>query len=136
MAALPRSDAPQRGLAFLVVEDEILISLEIEDILTRNGCRVVGPASTVAAALALIEREAPDAAVLDVELRGERVTPVAAALKRRGIPYVLASACDGREIEAVSELVGVENLGKPMQPGRLIESLARITDGRHRGDGR
>ncbi len=127
--------ALQPGLAVFVVEDEFLISLELADVLQRNECRVVGPAPTVADALALLEREAPAAAVLDVTLRGERVTPVAAALRRRGIPYVLASACDGRETDGHPELEGVENLGKPTQPGRLIESLARITDGRHRGDG-
>jgi two-component system, response regulator PdtaR len=131
MASSPSDDAPQRGLAVLVVEDEILISLEIEDLLERNGCRVVGPAPTVASALALIEEDTPEAAVLDVDLRGERVTPVAAALRRRGIPYVLASACGRRQTEAHPELDGVENIGKPMHPLRLIECLTRMACGRH-----
>jgi CheY-like chemotaxis protein len=68
-----RGPAPQ----ILVVEDELLIAMEIESLLRRGGFRGIGPALTVAGALALIQRQRPDAAVLDVNLRGERVTPVA-----------------------------------------------------------
>jgi len=62
------------GLLVLVVEDEFLVALNLERVLTRQGWRVLGPAATVAHALHLLEQgETPDAAVLEVNLRGEHV---------------------------------------------------------------
>ena len=58
--------------------DEFLLAIYLERLLRRQGFRVLGPAATVAAALRLLEEsEAPDVALLDVNLRGEMVTPVA-----------------------------------------------------------
>ena len=80
-----------RGTRVLVVEDEMLVAMMIEDMLEKFGCTVVGPASRVAAALVLIEAEDIDGAVLDVNLGGERVFPVAEMLRSRGIPFVFAT---------------------------------------------
>ena len=65
-------------------------------LLEGHGYRVLGPASTVAEALRLLAAERPDVALLDVNLRGETVTPVAEALRTRGVPFVLASAYEAR----------------------------------------
>jgi CheY-like chemotaxis protein len=85
---------PPTGPLVLVVEDEFLLALELELLLGRHGYRVLGPASTVAEALRLLEGATPDAALLDVNLRGEMVTPVAEALRALAVPFVLASAYD------------------------------------------
>jgi two-component system, response regulator PdtaR len=127
MTSAAQPGAPRLGLAVLVVEDEHLIALDIGETLVEGGCRVIGPAATVAGALALLDQETPDAAVLDLDLRGERVAPVAAALRDRAIPFVLASACSPAELAGRDELQGVENLGKPTDPRRLIATLARFT---------
>ena len=119
-----------RGLAVLVVEDEFLIAMEIEEMLTRHGCRVLGPVASVSAALALLEQEAPEAALLDVNLRGERVTPVAAALRRRGVPFLLASAYERSDLERTPEFRGIENVGKPLQEHRLVRALAQTARAR------
>lgn len=75
----------------LVVEDEILIAMMIEDALTEFGCEIVGPVSTLEAALKLARNETLDAAFLDVTIRGGEVFPVAEILMKRGIPFVFSS---------------------------------------------
>lgn len=80
-----------RDKRILLVEDEALIAAMVSDMLTDLGATVVGPAGSLTNALALAETGDFDAAVLDVNLRGERVDPVADLLIRRGIPVLYAS---------------------------------------------
>ena len=74
--------ADLEGLCVLVVEDEFLLAMELEALLEQRGCRVLGPVATIDQALAVLARHRPAVAVLDVNLRGKRATPVAAALRR------------------------------------------------------
>jgi DNA-binding response OmpR family regulator len=106
----------------LVVEDEFLIAMDLERLLERNSWRVLGPVATVKEALRLLDGEAPDVALLDVNLRGELVTPVAERLRAQGIPFVLASAYDGAQL-AVMGLAGAPQLGKPADARRLLTAL-------------
>lgn len=80
-----------KDLRVLVVEDEALIALQLEDMLTELGCAVIGPASRVGQALELLDGEPVEAAVLDVNIAGELVYPVADALKNRGLPYIFVT---------------------------------------------
>jgi CheY-like chemotaxis protein len=80
-----------RGLRVLVVEDEMLVAMDIAALLQDIGCRVVGPAGTLAVALPLACDEELDAAILDVNLENKGVEPVAAELARRNIPFVFAT---------------------------------------------
>jgi CheY-like chemotaxis protein len=75
----------------LVVEDEMLIGMLLEDMLTDMGHVVVGVAPRVNDALAAVQKEAFDLAILDVHLNGQAVFPVAEALIERGIPFVFAT---------------------------------------------
>lgn len=79
------------GLRVLVVEDEAAISLLLEDMLLDFGCEVVGPAARLGAALALMQGETLDMAILDVNVAGEPIYPVAAALVERKIPFVFST---------------------------------------------
>jgi CheY-like chemotaxis protein len=80
------------GLRVLVVEDEALIAMHIEDILQRLGCQVVGPATSIDAAHELIERCEPfDVAILDVNLAGQPIYPVAQRLVARGCPFLFTT---------------------------------------------
>jgi two-component system, response regulator PdtaR len=115
---------PSCGPLVLVVEDEALIAMDLERTLRLHGYRVLGPAMTVAAALHLLDGGAPDAALLDVNLRGEPVTPVAEALRAWGVPFVLASAYDRGQLTA-EVLAGAPNVGKPVNVRRLLAALAR-----------
>lgn len=76
----------------LVVEDEWLVAREFEAFLRDEGYAMVGPASNVEVALRLIAAEPPDAALLDVNLRGRPVAPVAVELVARGVPFLLVAA--------------------------------------------
>ncbi len=80
------------GKRILIVEDEGLVSAMVEDMLVEMGATVVGTASTIARGLLLATtiREL-DAAVLDVNVREERIDPVATALIGRGVPIVFAT---------------------------------------------
>jgi CheY-like chemotaxis protein len=80
-----------RGRRVLVVEDEAATSLMIEEALTEAGCIVVGPVASVHDALALIEKEAIDCAILDIELIDGKAGPVAEALTKRGLRFVFAT---------------------------------------------
>ena len=81
-----------QGLRVLVVEDEALVSMLLEDMLADHGCEVAGVASRISQALDMVSGElAFDAAILDVNLGGEPIFPVAEALAARGAPFVLAT---------------------------------------------
>jgi CheY-like chemotaxis protein len=79
------------GLRILVIEDEPLVALEIEEVLSEVGAVVIGPAASVERALKLVEAGGFDGALLDVNLRGERVDAVADALADKGFPFVFAT---------------------------------------------
>src|SRR5262245_61102921 len=81
--------APSRRV--LVVEDEMLIGMLLKDMLVDMGYVVVGVVPRVNEALAAVQRETFDFAILDVHLNGQAVFPVAEALSERGIPFVFAT---------------------------------------------
>jgi two-component system, response regulator PdtaR len=106
----------------LVVEDEFLIAMDLALLLQEHAWRVLGPAGTVAEALRLLADERPDVALLDLNLRGELVTPVAEELRARGVPFVLASAYDGHKL-GVAALAKAPSIGKPTDERRLLAAL-------------
>lgn len=75
----------------LVVEDEMMVSMLIEDYLADLGCEVAGPAATLQEALDMAESAGFDAAVLDLNLAGDRTFPVADKLSEKGVPYAFAT---------------------------------------------
>ena len=75
----------------LIVEDEPLIAMMLEDFIESLGHEVRGPCESVSEALAMVEADGFHLAILDVNLKGESVWPVAAALRAKNIPFVLAS---------------------------------------------
>lgn len=79
------------GLNVLVVEDETIVSMLLEDMLQELGCSGIWHASNVGSALAILDRQAPDVALLDVNLGGELAYPVASRLDEAGIPFVFAT---------------------------------------------
>ena len=83
----------------LVVDDEPLIGMLLEDWLAELGYETVGPATSLGAALALIEGARLDAAIIDVSLGQQSGYPVAAALSARGIPFAFATGHAGGALE-------------------------------------
>jgi two-component SAPR family response regulator len=115
------------GHRVLVVEDEFLLAMELEALLKRNGCEVLGPASTVEWALALIVHDRPDLALLDVNLKGLRATPVAAALRERGVPFVLITGYGSDQLSE-PELRAPPRIEKPVDGRDLRRAVARALE--------
>jgi CheY-like chemotaxis protein len=115
------------GLRLLVVEDESHVAMLVEDMLADMGCDVVASAARVSEALRLIEAVAIDAAVLDVNVAGEKVFPVAEKLRDRKIPFVFATGygADGvREDFRIHPVVP-----KPFPQSQLRKALTKAVTG-------
>jgi two-component SAPR family response regulator len=97
--------------------------MELDQTLRRAGYHVVGPAPSVATALGLLRQVRPDAAVLDVNLAGERVTPVAEVLRAMAVPFVLVSAYGAADLIDEEVLRNAVNLGKPTISQLLLREL-------------
>jgi CheY-like chemotaxis protein len=109
------------GLRVLIVEDEQLVAMLIEDFLDELGCKVVGPASTVAETLALIETAQIDLALLDLNLRrGETTYSSADALAARSIPFAFVTGLTAQSLEGSYK--GSPTLQKPFR----MEDLERV----------
>jgi nitrogen-specific signal transduction histidine kinase/CheY-like chemotaxis protein len=94
-AALATDDA-LAGLRVLLVEDESLIAMLAEDLLTQLGCKLAGMVPSVQKALAeATQRSDIDLAILDVDLGGEAVYPVASALRARSVPFIFMTGYGG-----------------------------------------
>lgn len=115
------------GAKIFVVEDEALISMMIEDTLERIGFEVAGVAAKLADALSKARTMDFDAAILDVNLDGEKSFPVADVLAERGTPFVFASGY-GRDI-LPSRYAGVPVLVKPFEPRAVGEALRGLRPG-------
>jgi len=79
------------GLRVLLVEDEMMVALLLETMITDLGHQVAGPVARLEKGLEMVERDAIDLAVLDVNINGREVYPIAAALEARGIPFIFAT---------------------------------------------
>jgi len=129
--AQPGSDRraqPLEDLRVLIVEDEFLVAALLEDTLAGFGCRVLGPASTVQEGLELIRTERVEAAVLDVNIDGEPVFPVADALAAAGVPFIFAT---GYGRAGVADRHGERSvLEKPYESRTLRHALESAIRGR------
>ena len=111
-------------LKVLVVEDEPIIALEIEYLLSKAGFTVLGPAPSVAAARPFVAEA--EAAVLDISLGRETSEEVAVALRERGIPFVVLTALrDGMNAGSWT-MASKAWLLKPVRAGQLIAELRKF----------
>jgi CheY-like chemotaxis protein len=111
------------GRTILVVEDDPRIAGEIAMALEDRGASVVGPCSGIREAIAAIgEAHELSGAVLDVNLSGELVFPVAYDLARRAVPFVFLTGYD-RSLVAV-RFSSVPAFEKPVRPEDVVEALA------------
>ena len=112
------------GKRVLVVEDELLVAILVEDLLADAGCVVVGPFARLAAAVAAARVEAVDVALLDVNVAGEMVFPVAHVLEERGIPFLFVTGYG--EAALPPNRPHWRACAKPFQPEHLTDCLAQV----------
>jgi CheY-like chemotaxis protein len=116
--------AALEGLRVLVVEDEFLVATLIEDMLTSAGCVVSGPIPRLAEALDAVHGGTFDAAVLDVNLAGDRIDPVADVLSRRNVPFVFVTGYTTGGLPAVH--AERPRLCKPFKMADLLDMVASV----------
>ena len=82
---------PGEPIRLLLVEDEALIALMLEDMVESLGCAVTGMAPRVSLGVSMADTGDFDVAILDVNVAGENVEPVAMKLAERGVPFIFAT---------------------------------------------
>jgi CheY-like chemotaxis protein len=114
-----------QGKRILVLEDDVLIALDAAGALEEEGAIVLGPVHRISAALALLEEERPDGALLDVNIAGTTSADVAQRLSSRGVPFVLATGYGG--------LSGIEGsravVDKPYTHQQLRAAVSQLFSG-------
>jgi PAS domain S-box-containing protein len=138
-APAPADNGTRRSLAdmrLLVVEDELLVSMLIEEILGELGATVAGPYGRLADGLAAAKAERFDGAILDLNLAGESADPLADLLLARGVPFVFITGYQRESIDR--RYANVPVLQKPIDAAALesvlltllgSEPLLRVADG-------
>jgi CheY-like chemotaxis protein len=113
------------GCRVLVVEDEYLIAHEIAYALALLGVIPVGPVATLQQAIELLKRfDHFDGAVLDINLQGQMVFPLADALEARGVPFIFITGYDDQVIPA--RYADVERCEKPVNPHEVLQKLFSV----------
>ena len=113
-----------KGIRVLVVEDEYFVAVLIEEILESAGCIVIGPVPRLPEALDAARHDSCDAAVLDVNLAGERIKPVADALAERNVPFMFVTGYSANALPR--EHAQRQRVAKPFRTAELLSALSNI----------
>ncbi|HEY5755771.1 MAG TPA: response regulator [Steroidobacter sp.] len=117
---------PMSGMTVLVVEDDFIVAYDMQMMLEEQGARVLGPAHSLAEAKELLAKERPTVAVLDVNLNGEYVFPLADQLRAKDVPFLFATAYADQDRLFPDAARSVPRLSKPVLPNVLIGQLMRL----------
>ncbi|HEY0325465.1 MAG TPA: hypothetical protein VGC46_05735 [Allosphingosinicella sp.] len=121
MEPVPEHTTPR----ILIVDDEILTAHSIETAIQSRGWEVVGPVDQMDVALLTAGEEDIDAAVLDLNVEGRLVWPVAAVLKDRGVPFLFLTGYHESQV-VHPDYEDVPTLGKPYIERELLAHIARL----------
>lgn len=120
------SEGPMSGMTVLVVEDDFIVAYDMQMMLEEQGACVLGPATSLAEAQKLLAKQRPTVAVLDVNLNGEYVFPLAEELRTREVPFVFATAYADEDRLFPVAARSAPRLSKPVLPNVLIAQLIRL----------
>lgn len=123
MKQAPNHDRTRRRV--LVIEDELMVAMGLEMVLAEAGCVVVGPVGRFDTALAAAKSEDVDLALLDVNIRGDAIYPVADILTERGIPFAFLTGY-GRETLPARH-ADKRILSKPFQAAALLAAVQAMS---------
>ena len=132
MDPIPENTTPR----ILIVDDEILTAHSIETAVQSRGWEVVGPVDQMDVAILTAGEENIQAAVLDLNVEGRLVWPVAAVLKGRGVPFLFLTGYHESQV-VHPDYEDVPTLGKPYIERELLAHIARLlkdTSGPPAGD--
>lgn len=124
MATQLRTPSVLAALRVLVIEDEFFLADDIADALRARGATVVGPVATPAAACAAITEDAPDCALLDLNLGGEIAFPLARTLREANVPFVFATGYGANALP--EDLVDAPRIEKPFEPAAAAAALEAL----------
>lgn len=110
-----------RGKSILLVEDEFLLALQLEELLQSHGGIVHGPYRRLDDAMNAAQRGNFDFAILDINLSGTMVYPLADQLLARGVPFLFLTGYSQANLP--EQFHGVTRLNKPCDPAQLIATL-------------
>lgn len=114
------------GKRVLIVEDEALLALELQFAFEDEGAEVIGPAMSLDMALGVVAlHDEIDYAVLDVDIAGKEVYPVAAILQQRGVPFLFHTG-HGSRSQLAAMFPGAVTCIKPAMPNALVLQLLRL----------
>jgi CheY-like chemotaxis protein len=119
-----RKKVPTFMKRVLLVEDEVLVAMYIEDLLTDLGCEVVALGTSLKLALELVNAKEFEFAVLDINLAGERSFPVAEILRQRKIPFLFVSGYSSAGL--LDEYRSEVRLRKPLRTHELAQAIERL----------
>jgi DNA-binding response OmpR family regulator len=108
----------------LIAEDEFLVSIQLEEDLRLAGCSILGPFSTLETATRASRRERFDLAVLDINLNGKMVYPLADELSARGVPFIFLSGYVSADLP--ERFRKWPQVTKPHDPAALIKEIRGI----------
>lgn len=109
------------GIRVLVVEDEPIVAMMLEDMLSDLGMIVLGPEVSLKDGLLAARDKIFDVAVLDMNLNGQRSDPIADLLTANAVPFIFATGYDLHELRHGN----VELIEKPYRQDQLVAALAR-----------
>ena len=121
------SAAALSGRRILLVEDELLIAMLLEGALQDRGCEVIGPYARVSDAINAARNEPLDGALMDINLAGERIFPVAEILWLRSVPFLLLSGYGDSALPEDRQHWPVES--KPFEISRVMDMLGGMIPG-------
>jgi CheY-like chemotaxis protein len=113
------------GRRLLIVEDDPFLAMELHDLLASGGAVILGPVATVKTALGMLDDTRPHAALLDLNLRGQRSTPVAEAMLSASIPFILVTGYSRNQIDEPA-LREIPIVSKPVDQSILLEALHNL----------
>lgn len=123
----PQGDArPPRSPRILVAEDRYLEADAIARLLGESGYEVVGPVARFDQAMSLASAESLDAALLDIDLDGERSFAVASALRKRNVPVAFVSGHHASIVPDLPELRAIPFVAKPFEDGELVKVVETL----------
>ena len=113
------------GLRILVVEDELLVAMLIGDALREWECEIIGPVPTIDLAIAAVRQHTLDGALLDSNLIGRAITPVAEELSARAVPFIMVTgyASSALDVEVVRT---APRIVKPFADKQLAEMMMEV----------